>query len=382
MQESTRIVRSTLTPVVAGTEMHSGPVFAAPYHAPGDPAGMPYTYARSHNPTWTELERVIANMESGVTASGEAYEAQAVVFASGMGAIAAVFGAVLRPGDAIVIPANSYYTARVLLREYFTQMGIEVRTVAAMGVDAVEAVTPLLAGAKLLWIESPSNPTMDVCDIAALCDAARAAGVLVAVDNTTPTALGQKPLALGADFSAASDTKSMTGHGDILLGHVAVRDAVLLAKIDQWRTLTGGILGPMEAWLALRSIPTLPLRLARTCENALAIAEFLATRSEVESVMYPGLKTHPGHAIALRQMTYFGPVVSFILKGQAAAEAFLNTAELLTDATSFGGMTTTAERRAKWGGDAVAGGFIRLSAGCEAIEDLLADLAQALDGLR
>jgi cystathionine gamma-lyase len=382
MQESTRIVRSTLTPAVAGTEMHHGPVFAAPYHAPGDPAGLPYTYARSHNPTWTHLERVIATMESGITASGEAYEARAVVFASGMGAIAAVFGAVLRPGDAVVIPANSYYTARVLLREYFMQMGIEVRTVAAMGVDAVEAVKPLLAGARLLWIESPSNPTMDVCDIAALCDAARAAGVLVAVDNTTPTTLGQKPLALGADFSVASDTKSMTGHGDILLGHVAVQDAVLLAKIDQWRTLTGGILGPMEAWLALRSIPTLPLRLARTCENALAIAEFLATRSEVQSVMYPGLKTHPGHAIALRQMTYFGPVVSFILKDQATAESFLTKAELLTEATSFGGMTTTAERRAKWGGDDVAGGFIRLSAGCEAIEDLLADLTQALDGLR
>jgi cystathionine gamma-lyase len=199
MREATRIVRSTLTPAVAGTEMTRGPVFAAPYHAPGDPAGMSYTYARSHNPTWTELERVLGEMEST--------ESKAIVFASGMAAISAVFGTVLRPGDVLVAPSNSYYTARILLREYFEKMGIEVRTVERMGPDAVGVVTPLLKGARLLWIETPSNPTMDVCDIAALCEAAHAAGALVAVDNTTPTALGQRALELGADFSVASDTK-------------------------------------------------------------------------------------------------------------------------------------------------------------------------------
>src|SRR5258708_6096976 len=229
MREETRVVRSTLTPAMAGKEMHRGPVFAAPYHAPGDPAAAAYTYARAHNPTWTELERVLGQMESGA-----AFAAKAVVFASGMAAISAVFGAVLRPGDAIVMPSNSYYTARILLREYFSKMGIELRTVETMGADAVEAVTPLLKDARLLWIESPSNPTMEVCDIAALCDAARGAGVLVAVDNTTPTALRQRPLALGADFSVASDTKSLSGHGDLLLGHVAVREEALLAQIDQW----------------------------------------------------------------------------------------------------------------------------------------------------
>jgi cystathionine gamma-lyase len=374
MREATRIVRSTLTPAVAGTEMTRGPVFAAPYHAPGDPAGVPYTYARSHNPTWTELERVLEEMESP--------EAKAVVFASGMAAIAAVFGTVLRPGDVLVAPANSYFTVRILLQEYFAKMGIEVRTVERMGPDAVGLVTPLLEGARLLWIETPSNPTMDVCDIAALCVAAHAAGALVAVDNTTPTALGQKPLELGADLSVASGTKSLTGHGDILMGHVAVKDEELLAKIDEWRKLTGGILGPMEAWLALRSIPTLPLRLEKTCANAQAIAEFLTTRPEVEKVMYPGLKTHPGHEIAARQMRYFGPVVSFVLRDKAAAETFLAKAELLTDATSFGGVITTAERRARWGGDAIAEGFIRLSAGCEEAEDLIADIAQALDAVR
>jgi cystathionine gamma-lyase len=221
-----------------------------------------------------------------------------------------------------------------------------------------------------------------VYDIAALSEAAHRAGALVAVDNTTPTPLGQLPLALGADFSVASDTKSMTGHSDLLIGHVAVRDRELWAKLDQWRTLTGGVLGPMEAWLALRSIATLPLRLERSCENAQRIAEFLTTRQEVVSVLYPGLLTHPGHEIAAKQMRYFGPVLSFLLRDKSAAETFLAKSRLLTEATSFGGVATTAERRARWGGDAVAEGFIRMSVGCEAVEDLIEDMAQALDAIQ
>jgi len=257
-------------------------------------------------------------------------------------------------------------------------MGIELR----MAPTANNAQADLLKGAKLLWLESPSNPTMEVCDIALLCETAHKAGVLVAVDNTTPTPLGQLPLALGADLSVASDSKAMTGHSDLLLGHVAVRDLELHAKIDQWRTLTGGVLGPMEAWLALRSIATLPLRLERSCENAQKIAEFLSTRKEVESVLYPGLLTHPGHTIAAKQMRYFGPVVSFVLHDKSAAETFLSKSKLLTEATSFGGITTSAERRARWGGDAIPEGFIRMSAGCEAVEDLLEDMTQALDAIR
>ena len=372
MRDSTKVIRSTLTPTVPGEPLHSGPVFAGPFHTPGDPSDTRYTYARSHNPTWTELETAIGQMESG-----PGYRASALVFASGMAACTAVFGAVLRPGDVVVLPSDAYFGARVLAQEYFSQMGVELRTART----ARNAQAELLQDAKLLWLESPSNPTMEVCDIAELCGAAHRAGALVAVDNTTPTPLGQLPLALGADFSVASDTKSMTGHSDLLLGHVAVRDLELRAKIDQWRTLTGGVLGPMEAWLALRSIATLPLRLERSCENALRIAEFLSTRKEVESVLYPGLPTHPGHAIAAKQMRFFGPVLSFVLHDRAAAEKFLTSSKLLTEATSFGGITTTAERRARWGGDAIADGFIRMSAGCEAIEDLIEDMAQALDTL-
>jgi cystathionine gamma-lyase len=378
MQESTRIIRSTLSPVAVGKPLHSGPVFAGPYHMPGDISQTPYLYARSNNPTWTELEDAIAEMESGHLQSGEQYSATALIFASGMAAVAAVFGAILRPGDIAVLPTNSYYTARMLMQEYFTAMGVVVRSAPTAG----DAQGACLEGARLLWIETPSNPTMDICDIAALCERAHAAGVLVAVDNTTATPLGQRPLALGADFSVASDTKAMTGHSDLLLGHVAVRDPELYKQIDRWRTLTGGVVGPMEAWLALRSIATLPLRLERSCENAQQIAEFLCTRPDVASVLYPGLPDHPGHTIAAKQMHYFGPVLGFLLKDRAAAEIFLASAKLVTEATSFGGIVTTAERRARWGGDAVPEGFIRLSAGCEAAEDLIVDIAQALDAAR
>ena len=382
MHDSTRIIRSTLTRASKGEPLHPSPVFAAPYHTPGDPADAMYSYARSHNPTWTALEKAIGQMESGQFSAGRAnagdsYRANALVFASGMAACSAIFGAVLRPGDAVVLPGNAYFAARQLMQGYFEKMGIVVRYAPTAG----DAQGEHLEGARLLWIETPSNPTMEICDIAALCEQAHAAGALVAVDNTTATALGQRPLALGADLSVASDTKSMTGHSDILLGHVATRDRELLQKVEGWRTLVGGVLGPMEAWLALRSLGTLPLRLERSSQNAQRIAEFLAARPEVSSVLYPGLPGHPGHSIAARQMQYFGAVLSFELADKAAAEAFFAKAKLITEATSFGGTCTCAERRARWGGDAVPEGFIRLSAGLEDIEDLLADMAQALDGL-
>ncbi|HEY4380355.1 MAG TPA: cystathionine gamma-lyase [Acidobacteriaceae bacterium] len=382
MHDSTKIIRSTLTPAVAGEPLHPGPVFAAPYHTPGDPADAMYSYARSHNPTWTALEKALAQMESGQFApghpqAGKNYRANALVFASGMAACSSIFGAILRPGDVVVLPENAYFAARVLVQDYFAKMGVVVRLAPTAG----NAQAEHLEGARLLWIETPSNPTMEICDIAQLCEKAHAAGVLVAVDNTTATALGQRPLALGADFAVASDTKSMTGHSDILLGHVATRDRELLQKVEEWRTLIGGVLGPMEAWLALRAIATLPLRLERSCANAQRIAEYLTTRPEVSGVLYPGLKGHPGHDVAKRQMQYFGAVLSFNLADKAAAETFFAKTKLITEATSFGGTCTCAERRARWGGDAVPEGFIRLSAGIEHIDDLLADLEQTLNAL-
>ncbi|HWZ52701.1 MAG TPA: cystathionine gamma-lyase [Granulicella sp.] len=394
MRDATRIIRSTLSPAVAGEPMHHGPVFAAPFHTPGDPSGVAYSYARSHNPTWSALEAAIAEMEAAsgsgsgsLVGEGAGFRARALVFGSGMAAVAAVFGAVLRPGDVAVLPTNAYYAARTLIEQYFVPMGITLRMAPTAGLGRA-ALGGLFEGAKLVWVETPSNPTMEVCDIRAVSAAARRVGALVAADNTTATPLGQSPLALGADFSVASDTKLMTGHSDLLLGHVAVREGAvgrdgkdLYEGLLQWRTQTGSVLGPMEAWLALRSLATLPLRAERSGANALAIARFLKGRAEVLEVLYPGLEEDPGHRVAAGQMRGFGPVLGFVLKDREAAESFLGRSRLITVATSFGGIATTAERRARWGHDAVPEGLIRLSAGCEAIEDLLEDLAQALAGL-
>ena len=371
MGEATRVIRATLTPARAGEPLHAGPVFAAPFHAAGDPAPGAYTYGRSRNPTWTELERVIGTLE---VAGGEA--AGVRVFGSGLAAVGAVFGAVLRPGDTVAMQAGAYFMARQLLEEIYGPAGVKVRLVAAAG------IAEELEGARLVWVETPSNPEMSVVDIRKVAEAAHQAGALVAVDNTTATPLGQRPLELGADLAVCSDSKAMCGHSDLLMGHVATLDGALLKKIDRQRTLTGGITGPMEAWLMLRSLATLPLRLEKMSANALAIAEFLAGREEVSGVVYPGLKGHPGYGVACAQMKYFGPVLGFTLASKDVAERFLQAAEMVTEATSFGGISTTAERRGRWGHDDVAPGFIRMSAGCEDVDDLIADISAALDGLR
>jgi cystathionine gamma-lyase len=231
-------------------------------------------------------------------------------------------------------------------------------------------------------VETPANPGLDVCDIAALSESAHARGALVAVDNTTATPLGQRPLDLGADLSVASDTKALTGHSDLLLGHVACRDAALAARIRAWRDRTGSIPGPFETWLAHRSLGTLDLRLARHAENALAVAGLLVTRPEVSGVRYPGLPDDPAHAVAARQMGRFGGVLSFTLPDAAFVDRLVAASRLIVAATSFGGLHTTLDRRAQWGGDAVPEGFVRLSVGCEDPADLVADLATALDAAR
>ncbi len=373
MREATRILRAMVTPAVAGAPLHEGPVFAAPFHVPGATNEAAYSYARYEQPNWTSLERVLALIETGDGLPDGAV-ARALCFGSGMAATMAVFGSVLRPGDAIVLPAGGYFTARLLAESYFSEMGVAVRSAQMTG----ELQDELLEGARLLWLESPSNPMLEVCDIAALCERAHRAGALVACDNTTATPMGQNVLALGADFSVVSDTKLMTGHSDLLMGHVAVTDAAWHAKLLAWRNLTGGGPGPMEAWLATRSLATLPLRLERCTANALLVAQWLESRPEVTGVRYPGLKSHESHATAARQMRSFGPVVSFALRSGEAAESFLQETKLFTNATSFGGITTSAERRARWAHDAVEEGLIRMSVGCEAIEDLLEDFGQAL----
>jgi cystathionine gamma-lyase len=365
--DGTTAVRAGLPEPVKYEPTLPGPVFAAHFHLPGEPTG-PYTYGRDENPTWTHLERAIGELE----APGEAVET--VTFASGMAAISAVLMSQLKAGDAVVMPDDGYQ-ALPLVHEQLRAFGIEVRT-APTGGDAQAA---LLEGARLLWIETPSNPGLDVCDVRRLADLARAAGALVAVDNTLATPLGQRPLELGADFSVASDTKGMTGHGDILLGHVTCRDPQLAAGVRRWRKIVGAIPGPMEAWLAHRSLATLQLRADRQSANALAVARALSGRAEVSGLRHPGLPDDPSHKIAARQMRRFGCVVSFNLPDRAHAERFLDGLRLVDDATSFGGVRSTAERRGRWGGDAVPEGFIRFSAGAEDGDDLVADVLRALD---
>ena len=361
----TRIVHAGLPRAEQGQSFLPGVTFASTYHTAGDPAPGANTYGRTENPTWTRFETALGELEDGLALS----------FASGMAAISSVLGSTLRPGDTLVMPEDSYYTVRLLADGYFTQLGVRVRKAPTAG----DAQAKLLDGAKLLWLESPSNPGLDVCDIASLVEAAHAQGVLVAVDNTTPTILGQQPLALGADFSVASDTKALTGHADLILGHVAVRDPALAEKLKKWRTQIGAVPGPMEVWLAHRSLCTLEMRLERQCRNALAVAEWLSTRSDVTGLRYPGLPSDPAHPIAARQMRFFGPIVSFVLSSKARAERFLSSCGLIFEATSFGGIHTSAERRARWGGDKISDGFIRMSVGCEDDRDIVADLEQALD---
>ncbi|EPH40451.1 cystathionine gamma-lyase [Streptomyces aurantiacus] len=378
--DGTRAVRAGLPEPAKYEPTLPGPVFAAHFHLPGEPTG-PYTYGRDENPTWTHLERAIGELElpaeaGGLQGAGETGPApvETLVFASGMAAISAVLFSQLRAGDAVVLPDDGYQ-ALPLVREQLTAYGIEVRTAPTGGDAQLDA----LDGARLLWIETPSNPGLDVCDVRRLADAAHARGALVAVDNTLATPLGQRPLELGADFSVASGTKQLTGHGDLLLGYVACRDAGLTAAVRRWRKIVGAVPGPMEAWLAHRSLATLQLRVDRQNANALALAEALRERPEVTGLRYPGLPDDPSYKVARRQMRRFGCVVSFELPSRARAERFLAALRLVDDATSFGGVRSTAERRGRWGGDAVAEGFIRFSAGAEDAEDLVADVLRALD---
>ncbi|MGV9424097.1 cystathionine gamma-lyase [Streptomyces sp. NPDC003656] len=366
--DGTRAVRAGLPEPVKHEPTLPGPVFAAHFHLPGEVTG-PYTYGRDDNPTWTHLERAIGELE----APGQD-GVETLVFASGMAAISAVLFSQLRSGDVVVLPSDGYQVFP-LVRGQLEAYGIEVRTAPTGG----DAQLEVLDGARLLWIESPSNPGLDVCDIRRLVAAAHERGALVAVDNTLATPVGQRPLELGADFSVASGTKQLTGHGDVLLGYVSGRDGEAMAAVRRWRKIVGAIAGPMEAWLAHRSIATLALRADRQNATALLLAEALRKHPDIAGLRYPGLPDDLAYPIASRQMRRYGCVVSFTLPTRERAERFLGALRLVEDATSFGGVRSTAERRGRWGGDAVPEGFVRMSVGAEDPEDLVADVLRALD---
>ncbi len=372
MHDATLVVRAGKPRHSQGEPFLPGPTFAGSFHLEGEPSSSPFYYGRNHNPTWANYERALGLLEGG----------DAVVFSSGMAAITSVFSVVLlRNGGKwqkppmLVMPSDSYYGARKLVEQHFAPLGISVRFIPTR--DMGKGNFP--EGATIIWVETPSNPELDVCDLSEIISAAHNSGALVAVDNTTATPLGQKPLEFGADFSVSSDTKAMAGHNDLILGHVAAREPKWTEMLRAFRSQQGAVPGPMEIWLAHRSLATLELRLSRQCNNAMEIAGYLVERKEVKSVRYPGLPDDPAFEVASKQMKYFGPVVSFVLESKSQADRFLESCELVESATSFGSVHTTAERRARWGGDNISEGFIRLSAGCEDIRDILEDIAQALD---
>lgn len=359
----TRAVHAGREPARRGEPLVPGPVLSSAYHL-GGPGDGTDGYGRVDNPTWRRYEAALGELEGG----------EVVLFGSGLAALTAVLLDTLRPGDTVVLPSDGYYLARRFVHQRLSTLGIAVRE--------VPTARPLtdadVAGAALVLLESPSNPALDICDLRAAAEVAHRAGAAVAVDNTTATPLGQTPLALGADYSVASDTKATTGHGDLVLGHVAGTDPERLAALRDWRNQTGAVAGPLEAWLAHRSLSTLDLRLGRQSDNAAALAGLLREHPAATAVRYPGLPEHPGHELAARQMRRFGGLVTFELAAEAAVAAFLSGTRLVTEATSFGGLHTTADRRARWGED-VPAGLVRLSAGCEDTADLVADVGAGLD---
>jgi cystathionine gamma-synthase len=351
--------------VVAGEPVVQPLVLTTTYVSAGEP-GDSYGYGREGNPVWEALEAALGALEG----------AQAVVFASGQAASMALMLALAKGRSRVVLPADGYFGARVLA-DQLRPHGAEP---VALDLQDLAAVKDALTGApSVLWAETPTNPLLRVADLDRLSELASSAGAPMIVDNTVPTALLQRPLDWGAAASLYSLTKAASGHSDVIVGAVVSRDADLIAELRSWRYTGGGIAGPAEAWLALRGLKTLPLRIERQSRNAQAIAEHLAGHPKVSAVHYPGVLTGAARAVADAQMPAgFGPLLSFEVDGAAAADAVVSASALIVPATSLGGVESTWERRARWPAETAPAGLIRLSAGIELGADLIADIDAAL----
>ena len=330
----------------------------------------PYSYQREDNPTQHRLECALAALEGGE---------HALAFASGMAAVAAMLDT-LKRGDRLVLPDDCYVGTRGYTTDVLPERGVEVVTVDATDLAAVRAACA--NGAALVWAESPSNPRLRICDIAELAKIARAHGARLVCDNTFATPVLQQPLALGADVVMHSTTKYFGGHSDVLGGAlVFARDDDFARHVAARRTLSGAVLAPFSAWLTLRGCRSLPARMALHCANARKVASFLATHPAVERVNWPGLPTHPGHAIAQRQMRDFGAMLSIEARGgYDAALAVARKTRIFTNATSLGGCESLIEHRASSEGAHTHSppALVRISVGLEDADDLIADLDQAL----
>jgi cystathionine gamma-synthase len=336
-----------------------------------------YEYSRSANPTRTALEECLAALEQGN---------RGFAFASGLAAEDTLLRTVCGPGDHVVIPDDAYGGTYRLVDKVLKPWGLDYAVASVADTDAVQsAVQP--GRTRVVWVESPTNPLLGIADIAALADVAHAAGALLVVDNTFATPYLQQPLALGADVVVHSTTKYCGGHSDVVGGALVVNDPALAGELGFQQNAIGGVAGPFDCWLVLRGLKTLGVRMDRHCDNAERVVEFLLQRPEVAEVVYPGLDSHPGNALAAKQMKRFGGMVSFRHRdGERAAVEVCNAAEVFTLGESLGGVESLIEHPGRMTHTSVSGSplevpgdLVRLSVGIETVEDLLADLARALD---
>jgi cystathionine gamma-synthase len=356
-----RVVDAPLNPPV---------VFASTYVGAHDTSAATIGYGRYSNPTWQALEQAVGALEGG----------RAITFASGMAAAHAVLE-LMPTGSVIVIPHNCYVGVAEAIDQRAARNGWQVRRVNVA--DTTEVLTAA-DGADVVWIESPSNPTIEVADLPTLGKNLSPSSLFV-VDNTFATPLLQRPLESGADIVLHSATKMLSGHSDVVLGALVTRadDMQTFEGLDAIRRSFGAAPGPMEAYLALRGLRTLPLRLAQAQASAQVLAERLVAHKGVQRVRFPGLVSDPSHDVARRIMPGFGSLISIDLADATTADAFVDGCSLWVFATSLGGVESTLERRRRWKSElpSIPEGLVRLSVGIEHVEDLWSDLAQSLDHL-
>lgn len=356
------------------------PIYASSTFAQDGVGGLRggFEYARTGNPTRQALELNAASIEGG--SFGRA-------FASGMASTDALLRATLRPGDHLVIPDDAYGGTFRLIDKVFSQWGIEHTPAPVSDAEAIRAA--MRPSTKLVWLETPTNPLLNIGDIAAAAEVAHAGGARLVVDNTFASPYLQQPLSLGADVVLHSSTKYLGGHSDVVGGLLVTADEQLDADIAFLQNGSGGVPGPFDAYLTMRGIKTLGVRMERHCDNAEAVVDMLSERSEVASILYPGLPEHPGHEIAARQMRRFGGMISVRMAGgRDAAQRLCARTEIFTLAESLGGIESLIEHPGAMTHASTAGSqlevpddLVRLSVGIEDEADLLADLEQALDGI-
>jgi len=337
-----------------------------------------YEYSRGGNPTRTSLETMLAALEGG---------RHGLSFASGLAAEDSLLRAILVPGDHVVLGNDVYGGTHRLINRVHGAWGVRNSTVEMSDLAAVEAA--ILPGeTKILWVETPSNPLMKISDIAGLVEIGHRHGVLVVVDNTFASPALQQPIALGADVVVHSTTKYLGGHSDVIGGGLVINDDELAEKVKFIQFAAGPVSAPLDAWLTVRGIKTLAVRMERHSSNALAIARYLQTHPAIEKVYYPGLESHPGHELARSQMSAFGGMLSVAFAGgESAARLFAESMHLFQLAESLGGVESLVNYPSEMTHASVRGtelevatNIVRLSVGIEDIDDLLADLAQALPG--